>query len=351
MAKFSETFLQGLLTPTYSEALRNAATGAVMTPAVISQEQERKRREKGMMGGMLAAQQAAAEGRFDSETMQSYIGSMQGLGVPTADIMTTLPNLQAANKEAIQQNRTNNFVKSLGEDYVALYSAGVPLKDVRSQYLKDSQQRAFSSLISNLDIDIDPALAQEMTAKELFQIMEDQKEKANTNQANQEWAAWVQNNPTISDANRTEGLQAAAKVFGADAPAKLAELESKYLANEATRQGNTVVKAVVTLNSDAMFTDIPGFQNKSNLKSVDLAIDNNGNLTPESIKFLEANATTAFVPSINKSWTNSNLNNNNNNNNNNNEGSSGQGDAQVTLGQLSPALITGLVDNQFKEQP
>ena len=63
MAKFSKTFLQGLLTPTYQQTLTEAARGAAMTPALIFNEQERKRREKGMMGGMLAAQQAASTAR------------------------------------------------------------------------------------------------------------------------------------------------------------------------------------------------------------------------------------------------------------------------------------------------
>lgn len=110
MAKFSETFLQGLLTPTYLQTLTEAAKGAAMTPALILNEQERKRREKGMMGGMLAAQQAAAEGRFDTETMQSYIGSLQGLGVPTKDIMETLPILQQTQQAGVLNNKQNQLV-------------------------------------------------------------------------------------------------------------------------------------------------------------------------------------------------------------------------------------------------
>ena len=110
MAKFSETFLQGLLTPTYQQTLTEAAKGAAMTPALIFNEQERKRREKGMMGGMLAAQQAAAEGRFDAETMQSYIGSLQGLNVPTKDIMKTLPILQQTQQAGVLNNKQNQLV-------------------------------------------------------------------------------------------------------------------------------------------------------------------------------------------------------------------------------------------------
>lgn len=307
MAKFSQTFLQGLLQPSYQQGLFEAARGIGMTPGLTvlnrQQKEEKERREKGILGGTMAVQQAAQAGTLSEEMLREYAGSMQGLGMSSQDILKSVNTLQTTNQQAAQQNRTSNFVESLGPDYVNLYNAGVSLKDIRTQYLQDSQEKAFSSLISNLDIDIDPALAKEMTAKQLFDIMEEQKEKANTAQANKEWAAWTQANKTITDSNRKEGLALAAKVFGADAPSKLADLESKYLANEAKKQGKKVVKGVITLNTDSVFADIPGMENKSNLKSVDLAVDNNGNLTDESIKFLEANATSAFVPSINKSWS------------------------------------------------
>jgi len=46
MAKFSETFLQGLLTPTYQQTLTEAAKGAAMAPGLMVIEKERKEKEK-----------------------------------------------------------------------------------------------------------------------------------------------------------------------------------------------------------------------------------------------------------------------------------------------------------------
>lgn len=110
MAKFSQTFLQGLLQPTYQQGLFEAARNVGQTPALMREQEQRQQRERGMMGGMLAAQQAAAEGRFDPETMKSYIGSMQGLGVSQADIMQTLPTLQQANQAGVLNNNQNQLV-------------------------------------------------------------------------------------------------------------------------------------------------------------------------------------------------------------------------------------------------
>tara|TARA_R110002020_G_scaffold404659_4_gene614750 strand:+ start:50 stop:1378 length:1329 start_codon:yes stop_codon:yes gene_type:complete len=110
MAKFSQTFLQGLLQPTYQQGLFDVARSVGQAPALMRQQEQRQQREKGRMGGMLAAQQAASEGRFDPETMKSYIGSMQGLGVSSADIMQTLPTLQQANQASVVNNKQNQLV-------------------------------------------------------------------------------------------------------------------------------------------------------------------------------------------------------------------------------------------------
>ncbi len=110
MAKFSQTFLQGLLQPTYQQGLFDVARSVGQAPALMRQQEQRQQREKGMMGGMLAAQQAAAEGRFDPETMKSFMGSMQGLGVPAQDIMQTLPTLQQANQASVVNNKQNQLV-------------------------------------------------------------------------------------------------------------------------------------------------------------------------------------------------------------------------------------------------
>lgn len=353
MARFAESFIQGLMNPTYQQGLFTAAQGAGSFPRRQREAEEKQRQDKGQMGGILAAQQAASEGRFDPETQKAFMGSMQGLGMSPEDILKNVNTFQSINQQAEQQIKTKTFVESLGSQYADLYAAGSSLKDVRTQHLQDSQQKAFASLISNLDIEIDSELAQQMTAKQLFDIMEDKKRTTSTAQANRNWATWVKNNPSITDANRQEGLTTATEVFGADAPAKLAELESKYLSNESKKQNKKIVKGVISLNSDSMFADLPGMENKSNLKSVELAIDDNGNLTDESIKFLENNATSAFIPSINKSWainTSSKKTDDILLGNSTSSTPSGQGKGGSTLGQVvgPDVLNQALTDLEFQ---
>ena len=104
MAKFGERFLASVANPTYGRGLFSAGAAFGAAPRLRREREEKERREKGMMGGMLAAQQAASEGRFDPETMRSYIGSLRGLGVPTEDIMKTLPDLQKTQQSSVFQN-------------------------------------------------------------------------------------------------------------------------------------------------------------------------------------------------------------------------------------------------------
>lgn len=350
MAKFSQAFLQGILQPSYQQGLFNAARSAGQLPAVFEAEKERERREKGKLGGNLAVENAAQAGTLTNEMLRGYAGSMSNLGVSSSEILKNISSLRNINAQAVKNNqetqqreRTKNFAASLGDSYLALYQAGESLSNIRQQYLKDQQQTSINSIVEGLDLDIDPRLAGQLTPKQLFDIMENQKSTEQTETANKNWVEWIRDNPEINDANRSEGLSVALKAFGADAPAKLAELESKILTNKASKSKQKVVKAVVTLNTDSVFADIPGMENKSNLKSVDLAVDSNGNLTDESIKFLEANATSAFVPSINKSWS---LDKKTNNTILGGNTPSGQGGEGSTLGQIiGPDVVKQALQN------
>jgi hypothetical protein len=115
MAKFGERFLESVANPTYGRGLFSAGSAFGAGPRLRREQEQRQQREKGMMGGMLAAQQAAAEGRFDPETMKAYMGSMQGLGVAPADIMETLPALQETNKAAVKENALADLQTSITE--------------------------------------------------------------------------------------------------------------------------------------------------------------------------------------------------------------------------------------------
>lgn len=110
MARFGESFIQGLINPTYQQGLFTAAQGAGSFPRRQREAEEKKRQDKGQMGGILAAQQAASEGRFDPETQKAFMGSMQGLGMSSENLLRILPSLQTANQAGIQKNNQKKIV-------------------------------------------------------------------------------------------------------------------------------------------------------------------------------------------------------------------------------------------------
>lgn len=108
-------------------------------------KEEEELKQRGMMGGLLAAQQAASEGRFDAETMKSYIGSMQGLGVPTQQIMATIPTLQQAQQSGVLNNKQNQLVglqQQLNEQAnILLESDDISRKEAANFYIDTLEEQ------------------------------------------------------------------------------------------------------------------------------------------------------------------------------------------------------------------
>jgi len=145
MAKFGERFLASVANPTYGRGLFDVGSSFGAAPRLRREREEKERREKGMMGGMLAAQQAAAEGRFDTQTMKSYIGSMQGLGVPTQQIMSTLPTLQQTQQAGVLNNKQNQLVglqQQLNEQAnILLESDDISRKEAANFYIDTLEEQ------------------------------------------------------------------------------------------------------------------------------------------------------------------------------------------------------------------
>ena len=92
MAKFSETFLQGLLTPTYQQTLTEAAKGAAMAPGLAIIEKERKEKEK------------------DLQTLIAGAPTLERIAMlrsRAAGLMTTNPDRAKAINAAADVNKSN----------------------------------------------------------------------------------------------------------------------------------------------------------------------------------------------------------------------------------------------------
>jgi|13_taG_2_1085334.scaffolds.fasta_scaffold01801_4 hypothetical protein len=339
MAKFSQTFLQGLLQPTYQQGLFDVARSVGQAPALMRQQEQRQQREKGMMGGTLAAQQAAAEGRFDPETMKSYMGSMQGLGVSQADIMKTLPDLQATNQAAVQKKKSMAFVSSMGPEYVALSQAGFKINDIYNKFLEDGKQDSIVSLVQQIDPTITSELAAQMTSKDVVALYNTKKEEGGT----QKWLEWQETNPEITDENRQLAIQAAASAFGADAPKKVADLEATQLNNKAKKKGETSTPVLITMEATSAFAGLDALSGtKQQITVKNLPIDANGKLTKEAEKWLENHAVSAMVQNTGQGWESTSV-----PAPEPTPETTPDNPTSPTLNQLAPGLVKSLTDTQL----
>jgi len=303
VARFSQTFLQGLLQPTYQQGLFEAAKGLGQTPGIMriqqQQKEEKERIEKGILGGTMAVQKAAQAGTLDEQMLREYAGSMQGLGMSTEDILKSVNTLQSTNQQAAQQNKTKNFVESLGEDYAAQYAAGIDLKSVYSQFLSDTQQKSIADLAVSIDPTLDPELAGQMSGSDLVRLYENKKE---TNGA-RVWAEWINKNSEINDDNRASAVQAAASAFGAEAPKKVADLEAVQLNNKSKKEGKKSVPVIITMKESSAFAgiDLMGGP-KQQITTKNLPVNPDGTLSDAAEKWLEAHASSAMVQDTGEKW-------------------------------------------------
>ena len=157
MAKFSQAFLQGLLQPSYQQGLFEAARNIGMAPGLTvlnrQQKEEKERKEKGILGGTMAVQQAAQAGTLDQDMLQSYLRSMQQLGVPTENLLKSVNDLQTLNKTAQQKNL-------ISEDFSQWASAN----NISAEVIKDIKRGIQSGQLSTVQQATDLAVKNEQTA-------------------------------------------------------------------------------------------------------------------------------------------------------------------------------------------
>lgn len=305
----------------------------------IKQEKEvLKQREKGILGGSMAVQQAAQQGQLSPEMLRSYGGSMQGLGMSPEDIMTKIKELQEINAAAQQQGKTNSFIGTLGPEYAALYEASGDFKAAYSQYLEDNQQESIATLAQQFDPELSDDFVLQMTSSDLVDLYESRKE----NSGAQAWAKWVNENPQITDDNRAGAITAAVAAFGKDAPKKVADLEAKQLEIRAKKEGKKSVPVIITMKTTAAFSGLDQLSGgRTQITTKNLPVNPDGTLSPDAENWLEDHASSAMVQDTGQTWGAAPDTSPDNT-------PSGQGDESTTLGQLlSPALQEQLTNTQM----
>lgn len=302
MARFGQGFIQALTNPSYQQGLFTAAQNAASAPGRYYEEQEKQRRQEGLLGGLMQIQQSAQAGQLDPETARMAAGSLQGLGMPVESIMSTLSDAQGIQKQAMEQKkkedkekRITEYFNSFDPKWAQQYSVGVTPSEILKGIKEETDVEGRINIGETLGIPAEVAAG--MTGNELAGRLEAKKEEGGA----QKWAQWVSNNSTITDANRSEAIEAAYAAFGKDAPAKVADLELKQLQKKEQDAKRNLKPVQVTLSSASVFS-VPGMDSTSKIQKFDLAFNEDGTFTEATKKWLEAHAVHAFQPATGESW-------------------------------------------------
>lgn len=358
MARFSRTFLQGMLNPAMQQPLFDAAKSIGQTPGLMTmmrQEKEKKeKRDKGLLSGTFDIQQAAQQGNLTPERLKSYSEDMRNLDVPVQNILTNITNLQRLDlesKERLRNERQSTaaktFIDSLGEEYASLYAASGDFDSVYTQYLDNTRQSNIATLAQQLDPSISDDLASNMTSSDLVNLYESKKEDKGA----QKWAKWQGTNPEINDSNRQQAIEAAVAAHGKNAPKIVADLEAQQIKNKAEREGDKSVSVLITMKSNSAFSGIDALgAGKKQIITKSLPVDAQGKLSVDAKNWLEAHAQTAMVQDTGETWPAGGAKNTSTTVNVGGGGGSqtNKTTSSVTLGNLAPDLITNLSNLELK---
>jgi hypothetical protein len=143
MARFGQSFIQALINPSYQQGLFTAAQNAASAPGRYYEEQEKQRKERGLLGGLMAIEQAASSGTLNDQMLKEAAGSLSGLGLPADKVMGIIGNArqlqntaQTKKEDEKKKRKALEMVSSLGEDFVANADQRLYDKDVISDVIR-----------------------------------------------------------------------------------------------------------------------------------------------------------------------------------------------------------------------
>lgn len=160
MARFGQSFIQALTNPSYQQGLFTAAQNAASAPGRYYEEQEKQRKERGLLGGLMAIEQAASSGTLNDQMLKEAAGSLSGLGLPADKVMGIIGNArqlqntaQTKKEDEKKKRKALEMRSSLGEDFVANADQRLYDEDV----IRDITRRITAGQITDLSTALESA--------------------------------------------------------------------------------------------------------------------------------------------------------------------------------------------------
>ena len=105
MARFGQAFINQLTNPSYSQGMFNLGATIGSAPAVAAERKSKEERQKGLLGGLMAIEQAAQQGSLTDDMLKEAAGSLSGLGLPADKVMGVISNARQLQNQALKSKK------------------------------------------------------------------------------------------------------------------------------------------------------------------------------------------------------------------------------------------------------
>ena len=311
MAKFSQTFLQGLLQPSYQQGLFTAAQKAGQLPGQLQQQQLQQQQMQALRS--MTPEQRAQFAMQSAQTPQQINAAQQQLtAAQTASANkakeAAVAQLNAKYREYIQEadpkriNQLEQEIRGLataaGRDVTAVENQ---LQAVRSRKATQVTQAEFETFFDKY---VPEDKKEEYRGLTQAQIIKQLDDDADVEEA-REWANWLNKN-TITDSNRQEAINLAVKAFGADAAEKVAKAEaSQFSKTEQAKKGRKRTLLVTYQGKEEDIKELSNLFGSAATKKptkLEIYLNEDGSVPDRILNMLRDTATSAIGQDFNYTW-------------------------------------------------
>ena len=306
MAKFSQTFLQGLLQPSYQQGLFTAAQKAGQLPGQLQQQKVQQQQMQALRS--MTPEQRAQFAMQSAQTPQQINAAQQQLtAAQTASANqakeAAVAQLNAKYQEYIQETDPNRISQleqeirglatAAGRDVTAVENQ---LQAVRSRKATQVTQAEFETFFDKY---VPADKKEEYRGLTQAQIIKQLDDDADVEEA-REWAKWLNKN-TITDGNRQQAIDLAVKAFGSKAASEVARAEASQLSKTKEAKAERKRTLLVTYQGKQDEFSYGPAPTKKPTK-LDIYLDKDGNVPDRIINMLRDTATSAIGQDFNYTW-------------------------------------------------
>jgi hypothetical protein len=288
MARISEQVLAGLARPAFAQGMFDLGAAIGQAPGMFIRQQ--KQEEQLSKLKTLSPLERAQYALQTAKTSQEINAAQQ-------NINRILESQRVAAERAAAEEREKMKIevfKGMGNEYLDLYTIGVSEEEIVKRHREVGQQETKQSYGKVLGLPEDVVNA--LTMEQVIDRVEAQK----TEEGKDNFVKFMKTTKgSITEENYEEAVELAVSANGVQGIQQINNMYKETLARQAKAKNERLVDANISLKTEMQGTSFFG---SPSLTRVKVALDENGNLTPESTAYLNKVATSAFIPAANINW-------------------------------------------------